>query len=356
MSFSAFDHPILSALLGDAEIASYFSVEAEIFAMLAFEGALARAQAFAGLIANDAAQNIAARCSDFTPDLAELARSFARDGVVVPALVKALRAHIGEPDGAQAHRGATSQDVIDSALVLRLKPVLSIYEKRIDAILAILDRLSRDHGATPLMGRTRMQRAMPILAADKLRQWRDPLARDLIRLDELRPRLLVVQFGGAVGNRAGLDGKADAIVAQLARLLDLGAAPCWHVERDRLAELCNWLSLLSGSLGKIGADIALMAQNEIGEIKLAEGGASSAMPHKSNPVKAESLVALARFNAAMLGAQHQALVHENERSGAAWTLEWMALPQMVAAAGAALNLTASLCDGLRFIERSQTKI
>jgi 3-carboxy-cis,cis-muconate cycloisomerase len=192
---------------------------------------------------------------------------------------------------------------------------------------------------------------MPIVAADKLRGWREPLVRHIRRVDELRPRLLVVQLGGAVGNREGLEGKADMIVAELARLLGLGAGPCWHVERDALAEFASWLSLVTGTLGKIGADIALMAQNEIGEVKLAEGGGSSAMPHKSNPVGAEALVALARFNATMLGAQHQSLVHGNERSGAAWTLEWLVLPQMVVAAGAALNLAARLCDRLQFVAR-----
>ena len=351
MAVSAFDHPILSTLLGDAEAAAHFSVRADMAAMLAFEGALAKAQAHVGLIPVAAAQHIAAKCADFSPDIGNLSIAFARDGVAVPALVRALRAHIGPPDDAHAHFGATSQDVIDTSLVVRLKPVLALFEERLHALVATLEKIHREQGATPLMGRTRMQRAMPIVAADKLRGWREPLARHLERLVELRPRLLVVQFGGAVGNRAGLDGKGGAIVAELARLLELHAGPCWHVERDALAELASWLSLVSGTLGKIGADIALMAQNEIGEVKLADGGSSSAVPHKSNPVSAEALVALARFNAAMLGAQHQSLVHENERSGAAWMLEWMVLPQIVVATGAGLNLATRLCEGLRFVGR-----
>jgi 3-carboxy-cis,cis-muconate cycloisomerase len=219
------------------------------------------------------------------------------------------------------------------------------------ALTETLRALEKDQGAIALMGRTRMQRALPIHVADKLRGWREPLERHIERLAELRPRLLVVQFGGAIGVRGDLDGKGDAVVGELARLLQLGAGPCWHVERDALAELASWASLVSGSLGKIGADVALMAQNEIGEVKLAEGGGSSAMPHKSNPVRAEALAALARFNAALLGAQHQALVHENERSGAAWTLEWLVLPQMIVATGAALRHATALCAGLRFVEK-----
>jgi 3-carboxy-cis,cis-muconate cycloisomerase len=352
MTVSAFDSPILSALLGDEEAASYFSVEADIRAMLAFEGALAKAQASVGLIPIEAAAHIGAVCDVFSPDLAALAKGAAQDGVVAPALVKLLRAQVGDPHAAHVHRGATSQDVIDTSLILRLKPVLALLEARLRALIESLRALGASQGATSLMGHTRMQRALPIHAADKLRAWREPLERHGARLDELRPRLLIVQFGGAVGVRGDLDGKGEAVAAELARLLQLRSGPCWQVERDALAELASWTSLVAGSLGKIGMDVALMAQNEIGEVKLAEGGGSSAMPHKSNPVRAEALVALARFNAALLGAQHQALVHENERSGAAWTLEWLVLPQMVVATAAALRHAGALCGGLRFVEKN----
>jgi 3-carboxy-cis,cis-muconate cycloisomerase len=353
MTISAFDHPILSALVGDDEVAAAFSVEADVKAMLAFEAALAQAETAAGLVPADAAARIAAVCADFSPDLAALAKGAAQDGVVAPALVRLLRIAVGDPHGAEVHRGATSQDVIDTSLVIRLKIVIALFEARLDALVTMLRALEREQGEVPLMGRTRMQRALPIRAADKLRAWREPIERHRDRLGSLKPRLLIIQFGGAVGARDGLEGKGDAIAAELARLLDLGDGPCWHVERDGLAEFASWLSLVSGTLGKIGQDIALMAQNEVGEIKLAEGGGSSAMPHKCNPVRAEVLVALARFNAGMLAAMHQALVHENERSGAAWTLEWLTLPQMAATTGASLRHAAALCTGLRFVEAKE---
>jgi 3-carboxy-cis,cis-muconate cycloisomerase len=351
MTVSPLDSPILSALLGDDEVAGYFSVEADIGAMLDFESALARAQGSAGVIPAAAAARIAAVCDEFSPDVASLADGAARDGVVAPALVKLLRAKVGAPHDTHVHRGATSQDVVDTSLVLRLKPVLDLFETRLRALIGSLRALETTQGAVRLMGRTRMQRALPIHAADKLRGWREPLERHILRLDELRPRLLVVQFGGPVGVRGDLDDRGAAIVAELARLLRLRPGPCWHVERDALAELASWTSLVAGALGKIGADIAIMAQNEIGEVKLADGGGSSAMPHKSNPVRAEALVALARFNAALVGGHHQALVHENERSGAAWTLEWLVLPQMVVVAAAALRHAAALCAGMQFIEQ-----
>ena len=354
MTISALDSPILSALLGDEEVANYFSVEADIRAMLDFESALARAQGSAGLIPMEAAVRIAAVCDEFSPDVSCLAKGAAQDGVVAPALVKLLRTRVGAPHEAHVHRGATSQDVVDTSLILRLKPVLALFEARLLALIASLRGLETSQGAIRLMGRTRMQRALPIHAADKLRGWREPLERHVARLDELRPRLLVVQFGGAVGVRGDLEDKGEAIAAEVARLLQLYSGPCWHVERDALAEFASWTSLVAGSLGKIGADVALLAQNEIGEVKLADGGGSSTMPHKSNPVRAEALVALARFNAALLGAHHQALVHENERSGAAWTLEWLVLPLMVVAAAAALRHAGALLDRLKFIENEKS--
>src|SRR5690606_1997274 len=136
-------------------------------------------------------------------------------------------------------------------------------------------------------------------------------------------------FAGAAGTLEKLGGKGEAVGADLARRLGLRHAPRpLHSERDGVVALAGWLALVSGSLGKIGQDIALLAQSEVGEVKLAGGGGSSAMPHKVNPVGAETLVALARFNATLVAGMNQSLVHEYERSGAAWTLEWMLLPQM----------------------------
>ncbi len=349
MSVSAFDHPILGALLGDAETARFFDFEADLAAMLAFETALAEAEAALGLIPDEAAARIGEVCRHFAPDRARLAAGVARDGVVAPTLVALLREAVGAPHAAFVHRGATSQDVIDTSLTIRLKSVCALLEARLERLIESLRALAARDGAVPLMAHTRMQRALPFTAADKLKTWREPLERALVRLAELKPRLLVVQFGGPVGTRGDLDGKGDAVAAELARRIGLGAAPCWHSERDTVGEFAAWLSLVAGALGKIGQDAALMAQNEVGEIRLSGGGGSSAMAHKANPVGAEALVALARFSAGQLGTLHQALIHENERSGAAWTLEWLILPPMTAATAAALRHAATLCEGMRFV-------
>src|SRR5690606_13415398 len=166
------------------------------------------------------------------------------------------------------------------------------------------------------------------------------------RLVELRPRVLVLQFGGAVGTLDKLGAKGRAVAERMAAHLELGLpVRSWHTQRDNLAELGGWLSLVSGTLGKLGQDIALMALS--GEVALDGTGSSSAMPHKQNPVKAEVLVALARYNATLVSGMHQALVSEQERSGAAWTLEWMVLPQMVVAAGAALRTAIDLVGSIK---------
>jgi 3-carboxy-cis,cis-muconate cycloisomerase len=150
------------------------------------------------------------------------------------------------------------------------------------------------------------------------------------------------------GDRASFEGKGDAVALGLAQRLDLGIAEPWHSARDPIVAFGSLLSLVSGSLGKFGADVALLAQNEIGAITVAGGGGSSAMAHKSNPVNAEVLVALARHNAGLVGTLHQALVHENERSGAAWTLEWLTLPQILVTTGASLRLALMLAGQISF--------
>jgi 3-carboxy-cis,cis-muconate cycloisomerase len=272
----------------------------------------------------------------------------AKDGVIVPELVKQLRQSAGEPHARYVHLGATSQDVIDTSLMLRLKGLLQLLTARLETLIEALHILERRYGALPLMAHTRMQEALFFTVADKLVTWIAPLQRLRANHDHLAAELLVIQLGGPVGTRAEFKGKGDQIAAALAKSLGLASAPCWQSQRDRIGELGSWLSLVSGSLGKIGQDVALLAQNEIGAIKLAVGGGSSAMPHKSNPVPAEILVTLARFNAGLLGTLHQSLVHENERSGAAWTLEWLVLPQMCVATAAGLRHSLALFQSIQF--------
>jgi 3-carboxy-cis,cis-muconate cycloisomerase len=348
MTVSPFDHPYLSSLLGDEEVASFFSAAAEFEAMLAFEVALAKAEAIAGVVPADAAHAIEITAHRFSPDVASLRAATARDGVVVPDLVRQLRAAVGEPHARHLHFGATSQDVIDSGLMLRLSRVLPLLEERLDGLIGGLAALSATFGAHGLMGRTRMQPAIPITVGDRLNSWRQPLERVAERLEIFALEGLAVQFGGAAGTLEKLGDTAAAVRAALADELGLVDAPQWHSQRDRIGELAGLLAAVTGSLGKIGQDIVLMADRG-GEIMLAGGGGSSAMPHKQNPVAAEALVTLARFNAAQLGGIAQAAVHEQERSGAAWTLEWLILPQMVVACGAALRLCGELFAAIRQI-------
>lgn len=355
MSILAFEHPFLSGLVGNDEVARLFSAEAEIEAMLAFELALANSEAAAGLIPVAAAERIAAVCADFKPDMAALRKGAGRDGVVVPELVRQLRDAAGDEAGPHVHFGATSQDVIDTALMLRLKRVSGVFVEHLAGLEDAFEELDRKYGGQELTGYTRMQAAIAIRVSDRIRAWRDPLVRHRERLTGVSASGgFSVQFGGAAGTLEKLGDKADLVRAALAKELALSDTVQWQSQRDRLAEFAGILSLITGSLGKFGQDIALLA--ELGaEIELVGGGGSSAMAHKQNPVAAEVLVTLARFNAVQLSGMHQAMVHEQERSGAAWTLEWLILPPMAAAAGASLRLVAELTGNIRSLGRTGSK-
>jgi len=341
-------NPLLSALAGDADIEKLLSDEAQLTSMLAVEGALAEASADCGWIGADAARAVQAAIAGFTPDHADLAVGMAQDGVVVPALVRQLRGQVAEPHRAALHRGATSQDVVDTALMLQVARIFDLYEARLMTLLERLEALAAEAGDRPLMAHTRMQAALPTSWTAKIGTWSEPLQRHRRALAAMRRSLLVVQLGGPVGDRGSFEGHGDAVAAGLAKRLDLGIARPWHATRDPVMALGSLLAVISGSLGKLGGDVALLAQTEVGAVRLEGAGGSSAMAHKANPVSAEVLVALARYNGGLAGLLNQAMVHEYERSGAAWTLEWLTLPPMLVTTGASLRLSLRLLEQMHF--------
>lgn len=343
-----FSHPWHKGLFADPDMAALWSARAQLRHMLAFEAAWSRHGHLAGLWSAQEGVAAAEAINGISLDMALLADGAGRDGVCVPTLVKLLKADAGEA----VHKGATSQDVIDTATVLSIKASRVLIETKLDVLDAALGRLQARFGDTPLMGRTRMQAATEITVKDRMLAWRLPIANHQSRLQMAAARVERVQVGGASGDRAVLGDPSEAFVEAVAQ--ELGLLPtekAWHAMRDNVAEFASTLSLISGHLGKIGLDIALMAQQGIDEVALSGGGGSSAMPHKQNPVLAELLVTLARFNAVLVSGMHQALVHEQERSGAAWTLEWMILPQMAVATGRGLSVAIEICDKVEGLGR-----
>lgn len=350
MSIGVFDDELFSGLFGDDLVSDLFSTPSTIANYIRVEVALTKALKEAEIIGVDAADAIVAACKTFQPDLDELRSAVARDGLAVPAFVRQLRTHIGNPYAEFLHFGATSQDIIDTSLMLCLKQLNVEFERKINTLSGSIDDLIQRAGSVPLMGRTRMQSALPIEVKDRLLAWNGLLSRQTMKLKTLSPEIAVLQFGGAVGTREALGSKGDLVAAHTAKFLGLrNPINAWHSQRDILANYAGWLSLVTGGLGKMGQDMSLMAQQGVDEISFSNAGGSSAMPHKQNPVLAEILVALARFNAVQLSGVHQAMVHEQERSGAAWALEWMILPQMCAATASALKNAQNLIEGIERI-------
>ena len=346
MSISPLDSPLYRGLLADDAVLGLLDEAAEIAAMLQVEAALAEAEGTAGAIPKRAAAKIARVARSLSVDPAKLAPATARDGVPVPALVAALRAAVGGTAASFVHWGATSQDIADTALLLRLRALLTLCRERIDVLGDLLADLAAQHRNQVMLGRTRGQQATPITFGLKAAGWLSPLARQRDRLQELAPRLFRLSLGGAAGTLSALGQQAPAVEEALAARLNLRiAAGPWHSQRDRLLELGGWFSMLTAALGKIGKDLALLAQNEVAEVRL-PGGGSSTMPNKQNPISAEALVVLAQFNAAQLGLLHSAALQEQERGGVGWTLEWLTLPSMAAAAAGAEAQAIACLEGL----------
>ncbi|MEE2762248.1 MAG: lyase family protein [Pseudomonadota bacterium] len=328
---------LFGQLLGDAEAERWLNDHAQIQAMLTVEAELALAQAEVGLIPEQAAEAIAQTARGMHPTPETLAAGTLSAGVPVPALVQSLKQALAPEHARWVHYGATSQDIVDTALVLNVRSLLTLYEQRLDAIVAALAELAEHHRQTLISGRTRTQRAVPISLGLKMARWLAPLVTQKNRLPALRQQVLKLQLGGAVGTLSVMGERAEAAQAALARRLDLTAGPSWHTQRDGLVELSHWLGLTTGSLGKMAQDWLWLSQSEVGEIRFSNGGGSSTMPQKCNPVSAEVMVALARHGAGLVGQMHQSMLQEHERGGSGWVQEWLALPQQLETTAVALK-------------------
>lgn len=348
MPASPFDSAIYGQLFGDPEIAKLFSDTAEIRAMLLTLGALAEAQAAHGVIPEISARAIQRAAMEVQIDPAALATETGRSAVVIPALVKAFRSEIPAPDHANyVHWGATSQDIMETALILRLRQVLSICEARLVTLTRALGDLAEAHADLPMAARTYGQLATPTTFGAVAAGWGAPHLRHIDRLAELRPRLLCVSLSGAAGTGSMLGLDPAAIRASFAERLALSdPGESWHAVRDRTAELAGWMTLVCGSLAKIGEDLIVMTQSGVNEVLLGDTGGSSTLPQKQNPVAPSLLVALAGHAVAMNSEIQLAQAHRQQRDGAAWMSEWLALPQICAATARALDVAIRLAGGI----------
>ena len=318
------------ALFSDTVVRDAFAMDRQLAHFLAFEIALTAAQIDAGQVDPTAGAKAIAEMRDFRPDIVAIDAGALRDGLPVPAFVAQLKAQAG---AVGVHQFTTSQDLMDTGVAMALRDINQEFGERLGAIIVALDGLATQFGAVPMMARTRMQAALPITVADRLGLWRDPLTSHVAALPAQRAAVEVLHLGGPVGDARNLP---DNVAAHMATGLGLAQIPVQHTARAGLVSYANWLALVTGSLGKMGQDLALMAQQGIDEAAFSAAGSSSAMPHKQNPILAEILVTLARYNATQISGLHHAMVHEQERSGAAWSLEWLILPAMAEATGTAL--------------------
>ena len=349
-----FDH-----IFSGPDMAEVFTDRAHVQGMLDFEAALARAEAACGVIPKAAAATIAGLCEAERIDLAALghkARDAGNTFIPLQGQLVALVAAVDKDAAGFVHWGATSQDAMDTGLVLQLSRAFDLVERDLARLAKGLAGLAKKHRDTVMAGRTWMQQALPVTFGLKAAGWLDAVTRHRLRLREMRPRALALQFGGAAGTLASLGEKGPAVAEALARELSLALPDVpWHGARDRVVEAGLFAALVTGSLGKIARDVALLAQSEIGEVAEPAGegrGGSSAMPHKRNPVSCAAMLAAAARAPGLAATLLAAMPQENERGLGGWHAEWEAVPELFRLCAGALAQAITLAEGLEvFPER-----
>ena len=342
------------ALFSTPSMSAAFATTAHVRAMLAFEAALAHAEAHAGIIPQEAAHAIAAACDVEQFDIAVLYREAATAGTPAIPVVRMLTARVEGEARKYVHWGATSQDAIDTALMLQMRDGLDLLIAGLLDVCASCAVLSEKHRHTLMAGRTLLQQALPITFGLKAARWLSVATRQVEALRERREKALAVQLGGAAGTLASLGEQGLQVVELLATELHLPAPDLpWHTERDRVAEIAATLGIVSGAMSKIVGDVALLAQTEVGEVSegAAPGkGGSSAMPQKRNPVDATGAIASARLAIGEVPVILSAMQQEHERAVGGWQAEWAAIPNLFCYTASAVEHVRGAVSGLEVDE------
>ena len=344
----AFGTPAMREVFSDFNLITRYA-EVEI--------ALAKAEARCGVIPAQAAEEIAKRTDVSTLDFELLRQETDIVGYPILPLVHQMVKQCGDA-GRYVHWGATTQDIMDTAVVLQIRAGLAIIESDIAALRSILAGLAKRHRDTPMAGRTHLQQALPVTFGYKCAIWLAMFDRHAERLAQLKPRLLVGQFAGAAGTLASLGDKGFEVQKALCEELGLGVpVSTWHVARDGFAEVMNFLALVTGSLGKVALDIMMMASTEFGEVyePFVKGrGASSTMPQKRNPISSELMLAASKGVRQHAGLMLDAMVQDFERATGPWHAEWMAIPESFVLTAGSLHQAKFALGGLIVDEKKMS--
>ncbi|RVX68583.1 hypothetical protein B0A52_07010 [Exophiala mesophila] len=351
MAVSSLDSRVFRNLFGTQQVRDIFSDEAYVRRMIQVEAALARAQSSTNVIPENVGRDITAMADEVKIDFNRL--SLETDIVGYPVLPLVRQLVEATPDAESAkyiHWGATTQDIMDDASMLQIKAGLEIVKTQLDDLIGVLQRLSKSHQHTPMAGRTHLQHALPVTFGYKCAVYLSSLLRHVERLGEIETRCLLVQFGGAAGTLASLGEDGLKVRRQLAVELDLkDPSITWHVARDNIAEVVNFLALVGGSLGKIALDLIVMSSNEFGEVSepfVPHRGASSTMPQKRNPISSEVMLAASKLLREKASTCLDAMVVDFERASGPWHLEWCAVPEAFVLVVGALHQTNFALSGL----------
>ncbi len=350
MPATALNSLIFRDIFSTPEMRQVFSDEARTGYYLEIEAALARAQGKLGIIPENAMHEIVSKCRIENIDLARLKQQTERIGYPILGVVQQIVGLCKDGLGEWCHWGATTQDITDTAAILQIRAALELVEKDMEAIAGSLADLSRNYRDTPMAGRSNLQQAVPLTFGFKMAALLAAMQRHRERLAQMRPRVLVGEFGGAVGNLASLGTRGLEVQAALMQELGLGQPEiAWHTVRDRIGEVGCFLGLVTGTLGKISMDVKLLMQTEVAEVyePFHEGrGSSSTMPQKRNPIASlyiHSTAALVRQHVAAL---LEAAVADHERSTGPWEIEWISLPEIFLLSSGALAQTKLMVAGL----------
>ncbi len=348
MSGSVFDSPLHAKLFPTGDMGRLFTDTAEVRAMMLVEGSLAKVQGALGIIPELSAAAIHRASLELQIDPAGLGAATGINGVTVPGLVAEFRKLMQAPEHAQyLHFGATSQDISDTALMLRVRQLLGLQDTALRALLGDLARLAHDHAETAMVARTYGQSATLSSFGAMVAVWGNMLADLVDALPALRDGVLWVSLSGAAGTGSVLGPDPDRVRADLAAAVGLrDPKRSWHADRGPILRLAAWQTQVTAALGKMAQDILIMTQSGLKTVSLDAKGGSSTMPQKENPVQPSAIVALANMAAGLNATLTQAAQHREARDGAAWFTEWMSLPQLCLTAGSALILSGTMIAGL----------